>query len=74
MSLQNGSFENTQASTRSADTASSSEACVYIADLLGELQVIAKMGGLSELAADIETLVAVHIEKNTDSQNYRIVD
>ena len=74
MSLQNGSFENAEASTKGVEAPSNSEASVYIADLLGELQVIAKMGGLSELAADIETLVAVHIGKNTDIPKYRIVD
>ena len=37
-----------------------SDTSIYITDLLGELQTIAKIGGLTSLSDDIELLLVKH--------------
>jgi len=48
-------ISETEVTSRNSDTSA------YITDLLGELQTIAKIGGLESLSDDIELVLAKHI-------------
>ncbi len=42
-------------------TSRATETSVYVTDLLGELQTIAKIGGLSSLSDDIQLVLVKHM-------------
>ena len=54
-------FQNIHTGLDAATETKSSETTAYITDLLGELQTIARIGGLTSLSDDIETVLSRHV-------------
>jgi len=53
-------IEEVDIATGNGQYSEGSETAAYISDLLGELQVIAKLAGLSTLSQDITALLSKH--------------
>jgi len=61
MSAHKELIEEVELRSSGAPSSQRSETSIYVTDLLGELQIIARLGGLQGLSDDIESIIEKHL-------------